>query len=241
MTCGIYCIEHIESGMKYIGKSKSVETRITAHKRALNIKEYPKDTNRYLWCAAQKYGVCAFKFWVVEELPIDDKILSERELHWMDFYDTCNRDKGYNLRRDSSSGMEVHPETRLKQSLAQKGRKHSEETKKKQSDAWDDHRRKQKSEYLKSVRLTKEFIDKRIDGSSKYCYIQRNKDGSIANVFDKISDVASAGFSKICVFNVCYRFSKTHKGFVWDKMLREDWRRLTFDGIVPTSEELESR
>ena len=67
MDSGIYCIEHIESGKKYIGKSKHIKQRFAGHKWALKLKEYPKDTNRYLWYAAQKYGLDAFKFWAQQQ------------------------------------------------------------------------------------------------------------------------------------------------------------------------------
>lgn len=121
MKSGIYCIEHTDSGKKYIGKSKHINHRLSQHKCDMKKSVRSPDFNRYLWHAAQKYGISAFKFWVVEYLQPDDEILSARELYWMDFYNTCNREYGYNLRRDSSGGMEVHEETRKLISAAVRG------------------------------------------------------------------------------------------------------------------------
>lgn len=121
MNCGIYCIEHIESGKKYIGKSKNIKTRWHGHKSMLRAEACRKDCNRYLYHAVKKYGLDSFKFWVVEALEMSDSILSERELYWMDYYESCDRQHGYNLRRDSSSGMEVHADTRKLLSQANSG------------------------------------------------------------------------------------------------------------------------
>lgn len=35
MTIGIYCIEHVESGKKYVGKSIHIQKRINIHKHYL--------------------------------------------------------------------------------------------------------------------------------------------------------------------------------------------------------------
>lgn len=123
MKSGIYCVEHVASGKKYIGKSKNINHRLSQHKCDMKKSVRSPDFNRYLWHAAQKYGIGAFTFWVVEHLPPLDEVLSERELYWMDFYETCNRDKGYNLRRDSSGGMEVHEDTRKLMAESVRGEK----------------------------------------------------------------------------------------------------------------------
>lgn len=123
MTIGIYCIEHIESGKKYIGKSKNIEKRLNTHKSLLKSDKMSKSVNSLLWRAVKKYSLEAFKFWVVEELEFLDPVkLSEREIHWMDFYKTLDRDFGYNLMRDSRQLVEFCPETIEKMSKAKLGK-----------------------------------------------------------------------------------------------------------------------
>ena len=117
---GIYSIVNKINNKQYIGKAKCIYSRATQHKT--NLVKKSKDENRYLINAFHKYGEENFETIIIEELPLEDAILSERELYWIDFYETTNRDKGYNLRRDSSTKMIAHEETRLLLSEAGKNR-----------------------------------------------------------------------------------------------------------------------
>ena len=118
MTIGIYCIEHVSSGKRYIGKSINIERRLFTHKCLLQKeKQNLKQVNRHLWNAVQKYGWESFDTYVLQEFPlIDEESMSIAELMWIDYFNTTNRKKGYNLRRDSSTKMIVHDETKLLQS-----------------------------------------------------------------------------------------------------------------------------
>ena len=53
-------------------------------------------------------------YYVIEYTTEEDKILSERELHWMKQLDSLNRDKGYNLRYDSDTKCYCSEETKKK-------------------------------------------------------------------------------------------------------------------------------
>lgn len=125
MTYGIYCIEHIDSGRKYIGKSKNIEARLKKHRYVLARKSLSREANRYLWACVHKYGIDSFKFYVVEEVtPQDDNLLADREVFWMDALNTLDRAFGFNLRRDSSSGVTVSEETKRLISESKRGEKH---------------------------------------------------------------------------------------------------------------------
>lgn len=126
MTIGIYAIEHIETGKKYVGKSLNIERRLAWHRYKLNQPVCSKDCNRHLWNSVQKFGWTAFTTKILETFDsLDEAAIAAAELRWMDDLRSCERDFGYNLRRDSSTGMVTHPETRLALSQAQKARRES--------------------------------------------------------------------------------------------------------------------
>lgn len=110
-VCGIYCIVNVENSKKYVGKSKNIYKRIYQHRYDILNDRY-RNENEYFRNSVKKYGVECFKYYVLEECTIPET--SERELYWMDTLGTTNRDKGFNLRRDSSTGMVTSKETSLK-------------------------------------------------------------------------------------------------------------------------------
>lgn len=67
----------------------------------MNCKKLKRE-NQHFINAWHKYGRDNFVYVVLETFDfIDDSVLKERELYWMDFYQSHDRDYGYNLRRDS--------------------------------------------------------------------------------------------------------------------------------------------
>ncbi len=114
MTIGVYCIENEVDGKKYIGKSINVEARIKSHKYCLKKESHH---NAHLQNAVLKYGIKNFKFYLLETLEeLDHIALAFREMYWIDFFGTLDRDNGYNLLYDSPNGTQFHPETRKKYS-----------------------------------------------------------------------------------------------------------------------------
>lgn len=111
-NCGIYGIRNTINNKIYIGKSINIKSRLSKHKSQLKREVKNKDCNRYLFNSVKKHGLENFEFITIELLPNDEDLLKDRELYWMDFYNSCNRDFGYNLRRDSSTSTTVHQDTK---------------------------------------------------------------------------------------------------------------------------------
>lgn len=84
--------------------------------------------------AIQKYGKDNF---TVEQIDVacDLDELDKKEIYWIEFYDSMNRDRGYNLQSGGHRNRFVSKETRLKISKGNKGKVVSSITRKKLSDA----------------------------------------------------------------------------------------------------------
>lgn len=135
---GIYCFENIVNNKKYVGKSKSVKSRIRSHIRDLN---NGKDHSTVLQFAWDKYGESKFIYYVIEKCPIE--MLLDREIYWIKELKTHVNESGYNISLGGDlgfTGIKHKKETKEKISLANKGQKRSEETKQKMSENHADFR-----------------------------------------------------------------------------------------------------
>lgn len=108
----IYIIVCSINGKIYVGKTKRMYKRYHQYRYAFenNIRGHIND---HLMNAMIKYGFNSFKM-IPWEKCNDPDHLAQRELFWIDLLQSTDRDKGYNLRKDSSSGMITHAETRIK-------------------------------------------------------------------------------------------------------------------------------
>lgn len=89
---GIYKITNIQTHESYIGKSVKIADRWQNHiKAAMGLGGVAESQFQR---ALKKYGVDAFTWEVIEEVPKEE--LTEREKYWITFYDT--KTYGYNQR-----------------------------------------------------------------------------------------------------------------------------------------------
>lgn len=102
MDCGIYCIENITTHKKYIGQSNNIKERWRKHISELN---HGYHDNDYLQKAWNKYGESDFKFTVLEYCNPDD--LDEREVYYINEYNTTERELGYNLKTGGQNGGSI--------------------------------------------------------------------------------------------------------------------------------------
>lgn len=245
--CGIYCIRNIINNKIYIGKSKNIYVRISGHIQQLNNKS--KNENRHLINAWNKYGKENFEYFVLEYFDeINENVLKEKELFWMDNYNSYDRNYGYNLRRDSSTNMIVHNETKeiLSKLFSGKnnpnfGNKWSKEkrlemSKKLKEDFKTDKRKKplyencikgnetKKKLYEKFPNLLEENIEKQSISSSKYKIYQYTKDNILIKIWNKIRDIIkeNPNYKKHNIYAVCSGEKPSMYGYIWVKILKDD-------------------
>ncbi len=148
MKTGVYKITCLENNKIYIGSSKDIDSRFKTHVQKL---ENKKHINSHLQNAWNLYTKQKFKFEIIEFC--EEKELITREQFWMDKTKCYNRNIGFNacIKADRPTGykhdniakekmskaklgISQSKETITKRSKKLKGRKHSEETKKYQSE-----------------------------------------------------------------------------------------------------------
>ena len=115
---GIYCIENTINHKKYIGKSNNIYKRWYDEKLGLQ-KQYFH--NIHLQRAWNKYGECAFKFYIVEEC--EELLLPEREQFWISEFDTYYNGYNQTLGGEGSLGAICSDEKRKKLREAHLGKK----------------------------------------------------------------------------------------------------------------------
>lgn len=115
---GVYQIYNEETGKRYIGSSIDVERRLKEHKR--NLKAY-RHSNQHLQNAWNKYKECLV-FEALEYCEPDECLNLEQQ--YIDYYDSANREFGYNIDvQAASAGKHLSEETKQKLSTIHKGKK----------------------------------------------------------------------------------------------------------------------
>ena len=97
---GIYKIENLINGKVYIGQSVNTSERWLAHKEVLTMPSHAYELKKPLYKDMRKYGIENFSFEIIEEC--DREKLNEREIYWIEKYNSYYFDKnnnGYNLTR----------------------------------------------------------------------------------------------------------------------------------------------
>lgn len=113
---GIYYIENQINNKKYIGQSNNIKDRWRRHISELNKNKHHND---YLQKSWNKYGENNFVFEIIEYCSIEN--LDDREQYWINFYNTMDRDFGYNLKTGGQNGGSVmSDETKEKMSISVK-------------------------------------------------------------------------------------------------------------------------
>lgn len=216
-SIGVYCIYNKVNGKRYIGVSINIGKRIISQKCNLNQKN-TKRANSFIIEDWHNFGSENFDYVVLERLENKDKnFLLERELYWMDFYKTCESEFGYNLRRDSSKGMELHELTRKKMSESHKKRYENEEERIKFGES--------SRKFWKENPEIKEQMKKKLQKiHSKYEFHQLNKEtNELIKVWETISDImdSNPNYKKHNIYAVCSGEKPSIYGYKWKKYLKK--------------------
>jgi group I intron endonuclease len=238
MTIGIYCIHNTVDGKRYIGKSKDVDRRLAEHKRSLR-KERTKDVNRHLYNAVQAHGIEVFSFYLLEELnEFSEEGLADLELYYMDLYNTCDKEHGYNLRRDSSTLTVVHKDTRDLLSELNKG-----EGNPNYGNRWTPEMKKSMSDIAKQRHIAGVYGDAwkaKVSETSKALWQDEDKkyamarkvaavksllrfyeydkvSGDLLKVWESMGEILQQhpDYHRIAIYNVCNGYKKSYRGSVW--------------------------
>ena len=206
---GVYCITCIVNNKKYIGCSKNIYSRINNHKYSLE-KQSLKQENQYFIDDFKKYGYEKFNY---EVLEYTSKNLKDKEFYYINLYDTVNRKKGYNLRRDNSkNGMIPLEETRKKYSEAQRERFSKKEER--------DKIGKRFSKFWKENPNIKErMVDKVSKALTKYKILQYTKNGEFIKKWNRVKDIIKENptYKVHNIYAVCSGEKPSIYGYVWKK------------------------
>lgn len=249
MTIGIYAIYNRIDNKIYVGKSKNIEKRIKGHFAGLRSEYFnSKTVNRYLFNAFKKHGEENFKWKILHAIDeLDEVLLSELELHYMDLYQSYNQEFGYNLRRDSSTGMIVHEQTRLLISENNMGENNpnygnnwSDAQKKRMSDIkkqqfadgvydfmkTEKHRKflsesstnLWKDEEKRAIMAEKVALAKSELRFYQYCKIT----GELVATWESMHDILKEhpDYHRIAIYSVCNGHKKSYRGFIWKSELK---------------------
>ena len=181
----------------YIGQSVDIPKRWKQYK-GTECKQQIKLNRSF-----KKYGVDNHKFEIIEECSLEQ--IDERELYWGIFYNVLG-ENGLNLRLGEGRGK-CSDETKLKKSIAMKGKKQTEE-----------HKQKRFESYRNKNHITSNLTRNKISLSHQKPVMRINLK---TNEITEYSSVGEANLS-LCknikngsIGEVCNGKKKTYLGFGW--------------------------
>ena len=115
---GIYSILNTANGKRYIGQSVNLASRKSYHFNALR---QSRHKNRHLQAAWNRYGPKAFRWSVLQVMPMTTAIpaLNAAERRWIALYASNDPRYGYNVESGGLTAPRATGATRLRMQKAQ--------------------------------------------------------------------------------------------------------------------------
>lgn len=242
---GIYAIVNKINSKRYIGKSKDISRRFYEHKYSMQ-KLSKTGTSSHLRHAVSKYGFDSFDFVILETIEtLDESLLSELEISYMDLFKTNDPDFGYNIKRDSSTSCTLRESTISEMSKSKLG-----ELNPNYGNRWSDEQRKNLSEKVisnhknglykniyneshanKSSERWANYTDDQKDqimtkqslSASRYNYIQRTMQGDYVKTWSSIREITSSNptYRRQGIYSCVNGYKGSHRGYKWEKVLKD--------------------
>lgn len=211
----VYKISNKTNNKVYIGKTNNIKRRISQYKYMICFNVLH---NKHLQNAINKYGINNFSFEILEE--VNDNLLSEREIYWINQYQSYDNKKGYN-KTFGGEGLTATLEIRIKIASSLNGMKHNEEWIKNQSLS---HlglkhsfltREKQSASHKKRFTNVNNILKHRISMSKK-SVMQLDDNGNIVNEFISIREAErQTKIDSSSISRCCDNKRKSAGGFYW--------------------------
>jgi len=205
---GIYLIKNLINNKIYIGKAKCIYKRIKQHITSLN-KEVRSHENDHLINAWKKYERENFNYIVLEYLVLDEKLISSKEIYYIDLYESLNPKKGYNKRYDSSTGLIVSIETRNKMRESRYKALENPEIRSKYSHSfWKDNPEELKKMSKKITEINRKYK------IGKFTY---NSKEELIEVFNSKEEIKEKypNFYIQAIMGCCQGTKKSYKNYKW--------------------------
>ena len=107
----IYKVTNLVNQKVYIGQSiNSLDHRKKQHYKE---SKYHKNDTTYFHNALKKYSEQDFIWEILEELTSLEE-LNSREIYWIEYYQSTNKEKGYNLKLGGNNGGKCCDSTKRK-------------------------------------------------------------------------------------------------------------------------------
>lgn len=115
--CGIYMIKNLVNSKIYIGQSVRIKQRWHDHRKHLRAGNH---YNIHLQSAWNKYGEDNFEFSIVKICPEEE--LDDLEIYYVDYYNSMNKNYGYNMNSGGSQFRDITEEIREKLRISGTGK-----------------------------------------------------------------------------------------------------------------------
>lgn len=177
----IYLWTNLVNGKHYVGQTQHFYDRMAQYKNG--------GATKYLKNAMNKYGIENFEIDILEYTSIEE--LDKREQHWIDYYESYEKDKGYNICQFASTtrGYKHSPES-IKKMIKNRGEVIGlrGENNPMYGKTWDEERKEKHSNYLKEKWANDEEYRKsltdRMVGENNYFY-DRHLYGELNGMYGK--------------------------------------------------------